>query len=218
MKIIPAILANNQSEFETRLRAAEAFTDIVQIDILDNTLVPFSSWADPNVIKKLQTPARFELHLMVEDVEKYLTMWSPIQNVARAIFHVEPFLRAPYKKEDASDLLGTAAFYGWDMGLAINPETPIDVLEPFLEKISVVLFLGVDPGQSGQPFKPAVIEKIKAFKAAHPNGPGVAVDGGVNADTIPALKAAGADVLCMASAIFDAGDPKEAFEKLKSLL
>lgn len=215
MKIIPAILAHNQSEFETCLRAVEAFTDIVQIDILDSTFAPFSSWADPNVIKKLATPARFELHLIVEDVEKYLTLWSPIQNVARVIFHAEPFLN---KKEDASDLLGTAAFYGWDIGLAINPETPTDALEPFLEKISVVLFLGVDPGQSGQPFKPAVIEKIRAFKAAHPNDPSVAVDGGVNADTIPALKAAGAETFCVTSAIFGSVDPKKAFEKLTKLL
>ncbi|MEK7102119.1 MAG: hypothetical protein AAB579_03345 [Patescibacteria group bacterium] len=215
MKIIPAILANNQSEFEARLRATEAFTDIVQIDVLDNSFVPFTSWADPNVIKKFETPVRFELHLMVEDVEKYLTVWSPIKNVARAIFHIEPFLN---KKEDAGDLLGTAAFYGWDMGLAINPETPVEALEPFLEKISTVLFLGVTPGQSGQPFKQEVIEKIKAFKAAHPNGPSVAVDGGVNADTIPALKAAGAETFCVASAIFNSPDPKAAFLSLQKLL
>ncbi len=215
MKIIPAILAQTKEEFETRLHAAEAFTDIVQIDVLDNSFVPFTSWADPNMIRKLETPVRFELHLMVEDVEKYLNVWSPIKNVARAIFHIEPFLN---KKEDASDLLGTAAFYGWDMGLAINPETPIEALEPFVEKISTVLFLGVTPGQSGQPFKQEVIEKIKVFKAAHPNDPSVAVDGGVNADTIPALKAAGAETFCMASAIFNAPDPKEAFEKLTKLL
>lgn len=215
MNIIPAILAKDQTEFETRLRAAEAFTDIVQIDILDNTFVPFSSWADPAIIKTLDTPLRFELHLMVEDVEKYLNLWSPIPNVARAIFHVEA---CNGRDDDAGDLLGTIAFYGWDAGLAINPETPIDKIAPFVDKIDTALFLGVNPGQSGQPFQPAVIEKIRAFKAAHPNSPSVAVDGGVNADTIPTLKAAGAETFCVASAIFGAGDPKATFEKLKSLL
>lgn len=215
MNIVPAILAHTQEEFETRLRVAAACTDVVQIDILDNTFVPFSSWADPAVIKTLDTPLRFELHLMVEDVEKYLNLWSPLPNVARTVFHVEPFEGRP---DDASDLLGTIAFYGWDAGLALNPETPIAALEPFLEKISVALFLGVDPGQSGQPFKPEVLEKIRAFRAAHPDGPAIAVDGGVNAETIPALKAAGAETFCVASAIFNDPDPKTAFEKLKNLL
>lgn len=214
MNIIPAILAHTQEEFETRLRAAEAFTDTVQIDILDNTFVPFSSWADPNVIKKLETPLKFELHLMVEDVEKYLNLWSPISNVSRAIFHVEA---CNGRDDDAGDLLGTIAFYGWDAGLAINPETTIDKLKPFVDKITTALFLGVNPGQSGQPFKQEVIEKIKAFKAAHPNKT-IAVDGGVNAENIPALKAAGAETFCVASAIFGSEDPKKAFEKLKSLL
>ena len=214
MNIIPAILAQTQEEFETRLRAAEAFADIAQIDVLDNTFVPFSSWADPAIIKTFNTRLRFELHLMVDDVEKYLNLWSPVTNVARVIFHVEPFIG---RADDAGDLLGTAAFYGWDTGLAINPETPIDTLEPFVDKITTALFLGVNPGQSGQPFKPEVVEKIKAFRAAHPDKK-IAVDGGVNAETIPLLKTAGADVLCVASAIFNAADPKAAYDKLITLL
>lgn len=212
--IIPAILAPDQETFEARLRAAESFADTVQIDILDNTFVPFSSWADPEVIKTLQTPLSYELHLMVADVEKYLTLWSPIKNVTRALFHIEPLVG---RENDAHDLLGTMAFYGWETGLAVNPETDASVLEPFVEKINTVLFLGVNPGQSGQAFKPEVVEKIKAFKAAHPTIM-VAVDGGVTAETIPALKAAGADVLCVASAIFGADDPKAAFLDLQKLL
>ncbi len=214
MNIIPAILAQTQEEFETRLRAAESFTDTVQIDVLDNTCVPFSSWADPEVIKKLQTPLHYELHLMVADVEKYLTLWSPIKNVTRAIFHVEPFSG---RENDAHDLLGSIAFYGWETGLAVNPETGVATLEPFVEKINTALFLGVNPGQSGQSFQPAALKKIRAFKAAHPNIL-VAVDGGVNAGTIPALKATGVDVLCVASAIFGADDPRAAFLNLQKLL
>lgn len=215
MNIVPAILAKDQTEFETHLRAAEAFMDIVQIDILDNTFVPFSSWADPAIIKTLETPLKFELHLMVNDIEKYLNLWSPVPNVARAIFHVEACKGGD---DDTGDLLGTIAFYGWDAGLAINPETPIDRITPFVDKIARALFLGVDPGQSGQLFKQEVLEKIRAFKAAHPQSPTIAVDGGVNAETIPALKAAGVDTLCMASAIFGASDPKEAYQKLTTLL
>jgi len=214
MNIIPAILAHTQEEFETCLRAAESFTDTIQIDVLDNTFVPFSSWADPEVIQKLETPLHFELHLMVADVEKYLTLWSPVKNVTRAIFHVEPFVG---RENDVHDLLGSIAFYGWETGLAINPETDAAALEPFVEKINTALFLGVNPGQSGQTFKPEVVEKIKTFKVAH-STIAVAVDGGVNAETIPALTATGADVLCVASAIFGAEDPKEAFLNLQKLL
>lgn len=214
MKIIPAILAQTKEEFETRLRTVESLTDTVQIDILDNTFVPFSSWADPEVIKTIETPLQYELHLMVEDVEKYLALWSPIKNVTRAIFHIEPFVG---REDDAHDLLGTIAFYGWETGLAINPETPNATMEPFVEKMDTALFLGVNPGQSGQPFKQEVLEKIRAFKAAHPNIT-IAVDGGVNAENLPVLKATGADVLSLASAIFGADDPKGAFEKLNKLI
>lgn len=212
--IIPAILAPDKETFAKHLRTAEPFSDIVQIDILDNTFVPYSSWADPDAIKKMGTSLQFELHLMVNDVEKYLTLWSPIQNVRRAIFHLEPFIG---KEDDAHDLLGTIAFYGWETGLAINPETPAAALEPFLEKINVALFLGVNPGQSGQSLAPEIIEKIRTFKNAHPGMPAIAVDGGVNSATIPPLKKAGADIFCAASAIFNNPKPETAYKELLQL-
>src|SRR3989344_506690 len=212
--IIPAILAPDKETFEARLRMAAQFSDVVQIDILDNSFVPYTSWADVEVIKKMDTPLLFELHLMVTDVEKYLTLWSPIKNVRRAIFHIEPFLTSP---DDAHDLLGTIAFYGWETGLAINPETPATALDPFFEKLNVALFLGVNPGQSGQSLQSPVVEKMRAVATAHCKMPLVGIDGGVMTSNAVVLKQAGADILCASSAIWNAQDPISAFRELSQL-
>ena len=226
-EIIPNLLVQDEKKFESWLRTAEQFAQTIQIDILDNSFVPFGSWADPEVVETWSTPVDYQLHLMVDDVERHLNAWTTVRNVKAAIFHIEPFLSPQHdsttarqhdaKVADVHDLLGTIAFYGWEPGLAINPETPLEVLEPFVKKISIAQFMSVAPGQSGQSFQKSVIDKIKTFRAQYPQIT-ISVDGGVNAKTIPALAAAGAEQFQVTSAIYKADDPKEAYANLLKLL
>ncbi len=213
MKIVPALLVKSQEEFEERFALASSLSDVVQIDIMDGSFVPFESWADPQEVKKMDRRADIELHLMVSDVQTHLKAWAQIPNVKRAIFHFEAY----QDNADIHDLLGTIAFYGWQTGLAINPDTPTDVLYEFASKLNVALFMGVTPGQSGQPFEDIIVEKIRDFKKKHRKVV-VAVDGGVSEKTIPDLRDAGAELFGASSAIFGAKDPMAAYKKLEGLL
>lgn len=213
MKIIPALLVKDKKEFERRLNIAASLTTMAQIDVMDGSFVPFESWAEPNEIQAMDRHTDLELHLMVTDVNTHLKRWANMPDVKRVIFHFE----AIESEADIHDLLATIAFYGWEAGLAINPDTPADVFDAFADKLNVALFMGVTPGQSGQPFDESIVDKIKAFKRKHRRVK-IAVDGGVNEKTIPLLREAGVDLLGASSALFETDDPRAAYIKLEGLL
>lgn len=209
--IIPAFLVRSQQEFEEQAKALPASVMLAQLDVMDNTFVPHSSWADPNAIAAMQLPFSIELHLMVNDPLAYLKQWGGMRSLQRAVAHVEA-LHNPREFVESCRALGI------ECGLALNPGTPLDSVIPYVNDLQVLLFLGVQPGASGQEFIPSVLHDLRSF-AAYPNHPLIEVDGGVNAATLPLLKEAGAQLFVSASGIFHAGKPPaEALRELQALL
>lgn len=211
MIIIPALLAKTKDEFIKKLRSIEELVEIAQIDVMDGTLVEHTTFWNPSQLANIKTPINYELHLMVDQPLATARLFGTTPNVKRIYFHTE-------SKDDIDQTIEEIKFHGMEVGIAINPETPIAILEPYLYKIDSVLFMGVNPGASGRPFHPEVLDKIKAFHAEHPKIE-IAVDGSVNHDTIVDIKNAGATRFAVGSGIFnDNESPKEALDKLNTLL
>jgi ribulose-phosphate 3-epimerase len=205
-EIIPAILAPDEATFRARLKIAEALAPCVQLDILDNTLYPFASWCDPEVLKTLNTKAELELHLMVSNPKRWLNDLRSVPSLRRAIWHIEA-------QVDHAELILLGQDLGIEVGLAIAPNTPLDMIEPFAEMIDEILVLGVEPGKSGQPLIPETIKKAKSTALSWPNVT-VGFDGGITLENIGQLRTAGVTRYCAASAIFGAADPRAAYEAL----
>lgn len=196
MELIPAILAKSKKEFSEKLRRVGGRFRTVQIDIMDGTFVRGRSWADPAAVARMRSRAQFELHLMVRDPRKHMLRWAREKRVRRVIFHIE----ATRSAAAVCAILAMAYELGWETAIAVNPRTPLSRLKYFIEDIDAVMLMGVTPGKSGQRFMPATLKKIAAAAAAWDLP--IAVDGGVDAETAPAMLRAGATRLCSGSAIF----------------
>lgn len=213
-EIIPTILVSNRLEFERRLGIMAGKIPVAQMDIMDGKFVANTTFTDPKIAAQYRVD--YELDLMVEDPESFLQKWHdtlpqppPIKGggkVVRAFVHVEI-------KKPLAPLLEKIKSYGWETGIALNPDTPWERVKKFLDKIDTVLFMTVYPGQNAAPFQPKVISKIKAFHHAHPKVP-IEVDGGVNERTLPLLLKAGVTRFAVGSAIWSTPDPLKAYKKL----
>lgn len=207
-EIIPAILAQDEETFRARLKTAEAFAPYVQIDILDNTLYPFSSWCDPAVLKTLETKAEIELHLMVSNPKRWLNELRGLPNLKRVIWHIEAHV-------DHAELILMCQDLGLQTGLAIAPRTAIDDIEPFAEMVDEILVLGVEPGKSGQELQPETLKKAQAIALSWPQA-AIGFDGGVTPGNIGRLREADVTIFYAASAIFGSADPRAAFDALSN--
>jgi len=207
-EIIPAILAPDEQTFHQRLDIAEKLAPLVQIDVLDGTLYPQTSWFDPLVVQQMDVAVDLELHLMVSHPEKIIKACHNLRRVRRVIWHIEARI-------DHAEAFLLCQEYGLQAGLAVAPATPIEEIEPFAEMVDEILVLGVEPGKSGQALMPETMRKARGIAQAWP-GITMGFDGGVTAETIPQLRDVGVARFCAASAIFNAPDTQIAFEKLKA--
>lgn len=224
MEIIPAILTKKKSEFMSRMKTATKFANTVQIDIMDGLLVDnetpkklnFGFWYK-EFLKDNKPPKNIELHLMVINPWEIIESWKELPGVSRVIWHVE----VPIHHEE---MIKAVHENGLKSCLALNPSTPINVLNPYIQTeprkkdarkfyADSILVLGVEPGFSGQEFIPNVLKTITKLHKKYPHLP-IAVDGGVNQETAQSIKKAGATRLCAAGAIFLADNPKSAYNNL----
>lgn len=208
-EIIPAILAKNAIDFAQKLRLVEGAASRVQIDVIDGKFVSPKNWADPEIIKTIPTPIKYDLHLMVADPAAEIKKWKKIKNVKKVIFHIEV-------KRNHASIVKAIKRLGWQAGAALNPATPIARLRPVIKKINTVLFLGVIPGRSGQKFQPRVLKKIQDLRKISPRVT-IQVDGGVNLRNAREILGAGADALCAASVIYKTGNPKKIINEFKKI-
>lgn len=208
IQIIPSLLVQSQEEFIKKYTALNNAVDMIQIDIADGLFVPNTTWADPDVIQKT-VDTDIELHLMVSDPLEELKKWQRVEQVKRIYVH--------YESTHLEDILPTLHAYGWQIGVAINPETPATILEPFANEIKAVLFMSVIPGKQGQPFIREVLEKITLFRMLHPDMY-LSIDGAVNMKTIPDIVSVGVDAICPGSAIVGNGSPEKNVHVMKKLI
>ncbi len=220
IEIIPAILPKDFDEVVEKTSLIKGFVKIVQIDICDGQFVPNATWPykkeDDSYNKILKEEIgipgweqlNFEIDLMVNNPEKIIEDWV-IAGATRIVIHAE----------SRGDVAGAIdALTGRvEVGIALNLDTPVDVIEPFKDKIQFVQCMGIEHiGFQGEEFDTRVIDKVKEVKAKYLNLI-VSVDGGVSLDTAPSLFSAGAERLIAGSAIFGADNFTEAIQKFKAL-
>jgi ribulose-phosphate 3-epimerase len=227
-EIIPAILPKDYAELEEKILLVKGLVKNIQIDVCDGQFVQNASWPyrkhDDSFAKiateELGLPGweeeNFEIDLMANRPEELVDEWVSA-GAARIIIHVEA-------KGDIAAAIQKLADRA-EIGLAINIDTPLEALEPFVgssagpfkDKVQFIQCMGIDQiGYQHQPFDAKVIEKIKAVKARFP-GLKVSVDGGVSLETAPRLIEAGADRLVVGSAIFNDENPIDAVMQFKRL-
>jgi len=223
VEIIPAIIAKNFAELQKKVKLVEPYVKTVQLDVMDGVFVDNKTWpfdfaqGKPSVseLDNLETDIFLEAHLMVGNPHRILNEWLNAK-VGRIILHWEAIEKIhnhellPYKtqvdvKFPISNLSREVHRCGKQFGVALNPKTPIAVLDNFIGDIDLVLLMSVDPGFAGQNFKEEVIFKIIALRQRYPDVK-IEVDGGVNLDNLGKLKKTGADFLVMGSAIFQSKD------------
>ena len=169
--------------------------DYIHIDIMDGKFVENKTWTYGE-IKKIVSYSKLPLdvHLMVEKPEKYIEDYAML-NTNYLTFHIEAV-------KDVNGMIENIKNYGLKVGIAINPETPSNVLFPYLKDIDEVLVMGVHPGKSGQSFIENTPNKIKEIKdeiIRQNLKTLVSVDGGINDETGLLCKEAGVDILVSAS-------------------
>ncbi len=204
ISVLPAILTDKPAELEKLVRQAESFTDSAQFDIMDGQFVPSHSVSCGD-IAGLKTKLHWEAHLMVLRPEDCLDDFKRA-GAEKIVFHFEA-APSPEKTIKAIRKLGM------QVGLAVNPETPISDFSPLVKQVDGVLFLAVNPGFYGAKFIPEVLDKITEFRKAYPKVE-IGIDGGIKESNIEQVARTGLDVICVGSAIFRQSDPAASYRRL----
>ena len=197
MKVNVSILSNDLKPIDIIKKLDNSKCDRVHIDIMDGKFVKNKTWTFSE-IKKLTSYSHLPLdvHLMVEKPEKYIEDYA-LLNTNDIIFHYEAV-------KDIKSMINLIKSYGLKVGIAVNPDTNVELLFPYLNKIDIVLIMSVYPGESGQSFIENSLEKIKSLKEEiikQEVKTLIEVDGGINDETAVLCKEAGVDILVSASFI-----------------
>lgn len=207
VRTVPAILTNDPMALEKLVHEAETFTDFAQFDIMDGKFVPSRS-VSCDQIAALKTKLTWEAHLMVLHPEDCLESFKKA-GAKKIIFHFEA-------SSFPQDVIRKIRNFGMRVGLAVNPETPVNAIAPLIKELDSVLFLSVNPGFYGAKFIPEVLDKIVSFSKAFPKTE-IGIDGGVKESNISQIARAGVDVIYVGSAIFLQPDPAASYRRLKAL-
>ncbi|HRY36669.1 MAG TPA: hypothetical protein P5230_02165 [Candidatus Magasanikbacteria bacterium] len=208
--LVPAILVKNFSDLKLQIKKVQKVFPLVQIDICDNLFVKNRTFKERLEINKLHLPCRLELHLMVKNPEKELKKWEKVKKVFRVYIHAETL------KNNFEKILNIIQKNGWQLGLALNPETKTQKIQKYLDKIDAVLFMTVHPGIQGQKLIPQILKKIKSFKK--PQKLLVAADGGITLDNIKQLKKSGVKEFCIGKRLVMAEDIKKTLREFNKLI
>lgn len=197
-RIIPAILAKSLPEFKSKALFFKQFFSLVQMDVMDSTMVDNRSFYDLAQIRSLKLGLDFELHLMVSDPMEILEQWLNYPRLKRVIIHLEAFKK---KEGDLYGIIKLLKQRKIKVGLAINPETKITSLDHFSRTINFILVMGVHPGRSGQKLIPSTLNKIRETRKRFPKKE-IAVDGGVTLGNYKKILQSGATTLDAASMLY----------------
>ncbi len=199
VKIAPSILAADFARLGEEAQAVEqAGADRLHLDIMDGRFVPNISFG-PVVVRALHQVTRLplEAHLMIAEPERYLTEFAQA-GAGTIIVHQEASLHLERTLSQIKAL-------GLRAGAALNPATPLVLLEEVIAKLDLLLIMTVNPGFGGQKFITSMLSKIeraRALLAKDSLSCELEVDGGINAQTASRAAAAGAEVLVAGTAVF----------------
>lgn len=208
IKISPSMLASDYANLERELKKCEdGGADLIHLDVMDGHFVPNISIGAP-VIAAMKKVCNipFDVHLMISDPYFYIDDF--VKAGADIItFHAEC-------DSDISKTIDKIIANGCKAALAVKPGTDIEAVYPYLDRLSMVLVMTVEPGFGGQSFMESTMPKIEKLRAKCPSLD-IQVDGGINANTVKIAGKAGANVMVAGSAVFNSEDPKEAIKTLK---
>lgn len=185
--------------------AVEPHVERVHLDIADGIFVSNMTILGPEETEELDPSLKIEVHLMVSKPENHIVRWLETP-ADKFIFHIEATTQV-------QKVIDAAKEADKQIGIALNPQTPIAKIEPLIDQIDFVHFMTVEPGFYGGKFVDSVLDKIKEFHFLYPDKP-VEVDGGVTPETVPKLAEAGASILVVGSYLWESKDIGEALARL----
>lgn len=210
-KVAPSILSADFSKLGADVQEICEFgADYIHVDVMDGAFVPNISFG-AGVMKSLNNVATipYDVHLMIEDPDRYIEDFVT-PNTEFITVHQEA---CRHLDRTIQHIHST----GVKAGVALNPATPIVMVEDVLDKVDMVLIMSVNPGFGGQKFIPRALDKIRRLdEIRKANGYDfvIEVDGGVNLQNCEELKSVGTDILVAGSAVFKAESRKEAIAVL----
>ncbi len=215
IQISPSILAGDFSKLGYEIKRLEdGGADMIHVDVMDGHFVP-NLTIGPPVIKSLRkyTKLPFDVHLMISPVHRYIKSFS---EAGSDIITIHP--EATKNIKDSIDLIKS---FGKKVGLSLNPDTSIEVIDKYLKEINLVLVMTVYPGFGGQKFISKILNKIKNLKIIKDKKNldfDIEVDGGINFENNKLVIEAGANILVSGTTIFkdNNGDIKKNIELLRS--
>lgn len=212
--IAPSLLSSNFLQLSSEIKMInESAADWFHLDVMDGRFVPNISFGLPVIAaisKEAQKP--LDVHLMIVEPEKYITDFAKAGST-----HLTVHLEACPHLHRSLQMIHNE---GMKAGVAVNPHSPVSLLENVIEDTDIVCLMSVNPGFGGQKFIPQTIQKIRELRRlidASGSKALIEVDGGITKDNAAGIIAAGADVLVAGNTVFGAPQPSDMIATLKAI-
>lgn len=211
VRVAPSILAADFANLASDIERVAPVIELLHVDVMDGHFVPNISLGPPVIASlRASTDLYLDCHLMITDPLAYL---EPLKQAGAdgVTVHIEAV-------PNPIPVLNRAQELNLDVGLVINPPTPVEAVEPYLDRCSMVVVMSVHPGFGGQTFIEDVLPKIARLREiidSHALSTDVQIDGGINRRTAALAGDAGATVLVAGTSVFRSQNPEEAVREIR---